>query len=226
MFKRWILSCLLSVWTVTGWAGPYGEDPDAPETAAAAGQAFNRLGPSRGAVTLNSNVVEITSEVVDIIGLDAALGASGVGLTADVSSLDQAIENLNATVKETIIEVDLSSDVLFDFDSHTLKQAAEQSLNDLKVLIEGSDVVKVTVVGHTDSKGSEQYNQSLSLKRADSVRDWLTSSGIAAELIATQGRGERDPAAPNTKSDGSDNPEGRAKNRRVAITIETRKSTG
>lgn len=216
MTMRWALTGLLSMWALNGWAGIYGDDPYSPEAEAAASDAVIRLGPSHGAITLRPKVVDVVVDVVDILSKVESLSST-------VETLDRAIENLNATIKESLIEVDLSSDVLFDFDSHTLKQAAEQSLNDLKVLIEGSDVITVTVVGHTDSKGSEQYNQALSLKRANAVRDWLTASGIATELIAAEGRGEAEPAAPNTHSDGRDNPEGRAKNRRVAITIETHK---
>jgi OOP family OmpA-OmpF porin len=78
----------------------------------------------------------------------------------------------------------------------------------------------VTIAGHTDSKGAEDYNQKLSEKRAASVKSWLVkNAGINADIIKTIGYGESKPVAPNTKKDGSDNPEGRQKNRRVEILI-------
>ncbi|MBW1660432.1 MAG: OmpA family protein, partial [Deltaproteobacteria bacterium] len=74
--------------------------------------------------------------------------------------------------------------------------------------------------GHTDSKGSEEYNLALSQRRADSVKVWLIEEGgLKGITIITKGYGESKPVAPNTKPDGSDNPEGRAKNRRVEIYV-------
>jgi outer membrane protein OmpA-like peptidoglycan-associated protein len=79
---------------------------------------------------------------------------------------------------------------------------------------------KVEIFGHTDSKGSDVYNQKLSEKRSLSVKAWLlTNTGFSKDLIHTKGLGETQPRAPNKKEDGSDNPEGRAQNRRVEILV-------
>ncbi len=79
---------------------------------------------------------------------------------------------------------------------------------------------QVIIADHTDSKGSDAYNQRLSEKRAESVKKWLSeNAGISADTIKTVGYGETRPMAPNANSDGSDNPEGRQKNRRVEIVI-------
>ncbi len=76
------------------------------------------------------------------------------------------------------------------------------------------------ISGHTDSKGSEEYNQKLSEKRAESVKKWLIeNAGVNPKIIEISGYGESRPVAPNTNPDGSDNPEGRQKNRRVEIVI-------
>jgi outer membrane protein OmpA-like peptidoglycan-associated protein len=79
---------------------------------------------------------------------------------------------------------------------------------------------RILVEGHTDSKGTHPYNVRLSQKRADSVKDWLVKKGgIEASRISARGWAETKPVASNTNPDGSDNPEGRQKNRRVEITI-------
>jgi flagellar motor protein MotB len=81
-----------------------------------------------------------------------------------------------------------------------------------------------TVEGHTDAKGSDAYNQTLSEKRARAVRDWLAARGALPITSPIQGWGERRPIAPNLKPDGSDDPAGRQKNRRVEVTLDLCKS--
>ena len=81
----------------------------------------------------------------------------------------------------------------------------------------------IFVVGHTDSVGDNAYNQKLSERRAVSVMHWLnTHESIPAHLMKGQGMGAKKPIAYNTMPDGSDNPEGRAKNRRVEIRFASR----
>jgi outer membrane protein OmpA-like peptidoglycan-associated protein len=76
------------------------------------------------------------------------------------------------------------------------------------------------IEGYTDSKGSDSYNLRLSDKRAASVKDWLVKKGgVGNKKMTTKGWGEANPVAPNENPDGSDNPEGRQKNRRVEITV-------
>ena len=76
---------------------------------------------------------------------------------------------------------------------------------------------------HTDGKGSPEYNQGLSERRAEAVAAWLAQhEGIARSRMKVQGYGETQPVAPNTKPDGSDNSAGRKKNRRVVIGVTTR----
>ena len=77
------------------------------------------------------------------------------------------------------------------------------------------------VAGHTDSKGTDEYNQALSERRARAVYDYLGSKGIGAErMVGPVGYGESKPIAPNTNEDGSDNPDGRAKNRRTELNVQ------
>jgi outer membrane protein OmpA-like peptidoglycan-associated protein len=80
----------------------------------------------------------------------------------------------------------------------------------------------VLVEGHTDAKGNEAYNQSLSERRAASVRDWLVkNAALSKSRFSTRGYGKTRPVADNTKSDGSDDPKGRERNRRVEIVVKT-----
>jgi photosystem I P700 chlorophyll a apoprotein A2 len=80
----------------------------------------------------------------------------------------------------------------------------------------------VRIEGHTDAKGGDAYNQGLSERRAESVKAWLVSNaGIDGTTVTTRGLGETQPIAPNAKPDGTDDPEGRQRNRRVEITVRT-----
>ncbi len=78
----------------------------------------------------------------------------------------------------------------------------------------------IIIEGHTDSIGTEEYNLRLSQKRANAVKEWfINKAGLKDLIYETIGYGESKPVAPNQNPDGSDNPEGRAKNRRVEIRI-------
>ena len=88
-------------------------------------------------------------------------------------------------------------------------------------ILSGHPDMRVEVAGHTDSKGTEPYNQALSDRRARAVYDYLTSHGIdAGRLSGPTGYGETRPIAPNSNEDGSDNPEGRARNRRTELNVQ------
>ncbi len=78
----------------------------------------------------------------------------------------------------------------------------------------------VAIHGHTDAKGANDYNQSLSVRRAEAVHLWLVEKGGAQANYEIMGHGETQPVAPNTNPDGTDNPDGRAQNRRVEISIQ------
>jgi len=109
----------------------------------------------------------------------------------------------------------IKSEALFDFDKSDLKPEGKAAINDLdeKIKSKGAQVVDINVVGHTDSIGSEEYNQALSLRRATSVKDYMVSEGIDPGIIDVSGMGESDPVASN------DTKEGRAQNRRVDISV-------
>lgn len=120
------------------------------------------------------------------------------------------------------VAITLGADVLFDFDKAELKSEAEAALAKVAEIAGRYPAGAVLVEGHTDGIGSEEYNLDLSRRRAEAVKAWLVAHGVPAGRITTRGWGKARPVAPNTKPDGSDEPAGRAKNRRVEITVQKR----
>jgi outer membrane protein OmpA-like peptidoglycan-associated protein len=111
---------------------------------------------------------------------------------------------------------------LFDFDKFTLRPEAGKTLKEVGQVVSDYPDAPLLIEGHTDGKGTHPYNLKLSLERADAVKKWLVENdGIKPSRITTTGWGETKPVAPNTKPDGSDDPVGRQKNRRVELTLRT-----
>lgn len=115
----------------------------------------------------------------------------------------------------------VGSDALFAFNQADLTPDAEKILSALGPRIQQEGKHPVVIEGHTDSIGSAAYNQELSEKRARAVQTWLTAHDFVASSASVRGYGKSKPVAPNAKPDGTDNPEGRQKNRRVEIVIDT-----
>jgi outer membrane protein OmpA-like peptidoglycan-associated protein len=120
----------------------------------------------------------------------------------------------------------VGTDALFEFDKATLTPDAEETLKALVPLLAKAGKHPATVEGHTDAKGTDAYNQTLSEKRAQTVKDWLVARGALGATTPIQGWGKRRPVAPNAKPDGSDDPEGRQKNRRVEVVLDLCKDAG
>ncbi len=117
--------------------------------------------------------------------------------------------------------VDLSGDYLFEFDKDTLSIKAKKALNNILKLYKQYEGFNIQINGHTDSKGSQEYNQDLSERRAQRVYSWFTKNGIPSSSLSMTGYGETQPTAEN-QINGQDNPQGRAINRRVEIETKTR----
>ena len=121
---------------------------------------------------------------------------------------------------DTDVRVELAADVLFEFDKADLLPKAEETLTKAAEFVkERSTGGVIRIEGHTDAKGSASYNKKLSLRRAESVKTWLETHGLVGMRFSSEGFGADKPVAPNTKPDGSDDPDGRQKNRRVEIVI-------
>lgn len=143
-----------------------------------------------------------------------------VGITRGIDGL---LKELGAKVTDREIRIELSADVLFDFDKHDLRAEAFTSLAKVVEVLRASPDAPVSIEGHTDGKGTDAYNQALSERRARSVKNWLVEhGGISGAKITAKGWGRTRPAVPNTRPDGSDDPEGRKRNRRVEIKVRTR----
>jgi outer membrane protein OmpA-like peptidoglycan-associated protein len=121
--------------------------------------------------------------------------------------------------EEDKLLIRLRGDVLFDFDKYEIKPEAKRPLRKAVAFIRSkSGYTRVIIEGYTDSKGSDSYNAVLSKQRANAVAQWFISRGLLnAPAVEVRGEGATDPRAPNTRADGSDDPIGRAKNRRVEI---------
>jgi outer membrane protein OmpA-like peptidoglycan-associated protein len=149
-------------------------------------------------------------------GIGAVAGA-GIGYY-----LDQQERELRQKTAGTGIDVvrdgdslllNMPSQVTFDVDSSAVKPEFRNTLNDVASTLVQYESTYIDVYGHTDSTGSDAYNQSLSERRAQSVASYLSSRGVQSARLATRGFGESQPVASNTTEDG------RAQNRRVEIRI-------
>lgn len=110
-------------------------------------------------------------------------------------------------------KVTFAADAFFDFDKATLKPEATAKLDDLVSKTKGINLEVIIAVGHTDSVGSDEYNQKLSIRRSEAVKAYLVSKGIEPNRVYTEGKGEKQPVADNKTA------EGRAKNRRTEIEV-------
>ena len=157
-------------------------------------------------VDLTSKVSDLTMTVTDLNGAPVEIGGK--------------VEDMQIRETDTEIRIDLAADVLFDFDKSEILPKAAGVLHQAAEVVRQHEKQVVRIEGHTDGKGKEAYNQKLSERRADSVRRWFAEKEkLGAVRFETKGWGATKPVAPNTKTDGSDDPEGRQKNRRVEIVV-------
>jgi OOP family OmpA-OmpF porin len=110
-------------------------------------------------------------------------------------------------------KVTYAADAFFDFDKSVLKAEGKAKLDDLASKVKAINLEVIIAVGHTDSVGTDAYNQKLSVRRAEAVKAYLVSKGIEKNRVYTEGKGEKQPVADNKTA------EGRAKNRRVEIEV-------
>ena len=161
--------------------------------------------PDSPAVAAAARAALANAHVVDIVGVPR--GVEGI------------LRDLDAKTVGQDIHIMLAADVLFDFDKSDLRPEAADTLQKVAVVLAEYQTSPVLIEGHTDAKGTDAYNQALSERRADSVKQWLVRDGVEGSRLTTRGWGRMKPVAPNTKPDGSDDPDGRQKNRRVEITV-------
>jgi outer membrane protein OmpA-like peptidoglycan-associated protein len=129
-------------------------------------------------------------------------------------AMEQATRGTGVEVTRTAddqLKLNIPNDVSFDVGSAAIRPAMRNVLDPFANSLRDDPNARISIIGHTDSTGSEAINNPLSVDRAQSVRDYLSSRGVAVSRIETAGRGEREPLADNTSEAG------RAKNRRVEI---------
>ncbi len=130
------------------------------------------------------------------------------------SAMEQATRGTNVEVSRTAdnqLKLNIPNDISFDTGSYSIKPQLRAVLDPFANGMRDDAMARVAIIGHTDNVGSDAVNNPLSVERARSVRDYLSTRGIAAGRIETAGRGEREPLADNSTEAG------RAKNRRVEI---------
>jgi OOP family OmpA-OmpF porin len=168
-----------------------------------------------------SGACVVTSGIVhpDCAGVKAAPAATPAAPSAPAAPASPAAPAAPATpapsakpapssVRQAVV---IQADALFDFDKSVLRPDGRKSIDDAMGKLRGVDLEMVIATGHTDSVGSDAYNQRLSERRAAAVKEYLASKGIASSKITTIGKGESQPVATNKTA------EGRQKNRRVDI---------
>ncbi|MCX4193478.1 OmpA family protein [Methylophaga sp. OBS1] len=208
--KKIVLATLIA----TALSGCAADDPNKrTKTGAAVGAAAGAL--------LGYAVDDGTGGVVAGAAVGALAGA-GVGRYMDNQQreFEQALADEQARnelkiqqLENETLKIDIASEVSFDFDSASLKSAFTPTLNKVADVLQRYPKTVIHVVGHTDSVGSESYNQQLSERRAQSVADYLASNGVERGRLYATGRGELEPRATNETEAG------RQLNRRVELFV-------
>jgi len=173
---------------------------------------------------LKYSVLGLTGGAQNVGGKGESTAGASSALKSEVVDLEAAsaeIKAAGAEIKETAAEIKISlqGEILFDFDKSNIRPTAESTLAQVAKMIGSYAKAEVLIEGYTDAKGSDSYNAKLSDRRAVSVKNWFAKHGVAANSMRTHGWGAAKSVAPNKKPDGSDDPDGRQKNRRVEITI-------
>jgi outer membrane protein OmpA-like peptidoglycan-associated protein len=157
---------------------------------------------------LQTKIIDLEFKVMDLAG-------------NPVNAVAGNVQDLQVKEIGNEVRIDLNADVLFDFDKADILPKAAGTLAKAAAIVKERAKGTVQINGYTDSKGDDTYNMKLSERRANSVRDWFrTKGGLARFQFNTKGFGATQPVAPNNKPDGSDDPEGRQKNRRVSIVLQ------
>ena len=146
-------------------------------------------------------------------GCDGAIAAVPPVAAAPAAAPAPAAGPAPAPAPAVATKVTYAADAFFDFDKSVLKPEGKAKLDDLVSKVKGINLEVIIAVGHTDSVGSDAYNQKLSVRRSEAVKAYLVSKGIEKNRVYTEGKGEKQPVADNKTA------EGRAKNRRVEIEV-------
>jgi outer membrane protein OmpA-like peptidoglycan-associated protein len=150
--------------------------------------------------------------------IGAAVGGTagaiiGHKMDKQAAEIKQTVPGATVTREGEGILVKFDSGILFDIDKTNIKPVAQTSLQKLAVSLQNNPQTNIKIIGHTDSTGTAAHNMDLSIRRANAVKTFLVNQGVDGSRLATEGKGETEPIAPNSTV------EGRAQNRRVEIVI-------
>jgi outer membrane protein OmpA-like peptidoglycan-associated protein len=217
MIRKGLILVVIAAFTFACATGDGGTDPNKKTKRGAAIGAV--IGGVAGAVIGNQSGNNRTGAVIGA-ATGAAIGAAaGRRMDKQEQELRQ-IEGVEVSrPSEGEISVRLTNDILFDYNSADLRAASRTTLNELATNFRQYPDNRIIVEGHTDSTGSDQYNQRLSEQRASNVADYLIDQGVGSGAITVYGYGESRAKASN------DTAEGRQQNRRVEIHIQAPPST-
>ncbi|MDH3709482.1 MAG: OmpA family protein [Cyclobacteriaceae bacterium] len=160
------------------------------------------------------------------------LSFSTIGETIDPGAVTEEVTNKDYSREMVLDRAEegakfVLENIFYDFDKDDIRSDAALELDKLVQFLQDNPEIKIELGSHTDSKGDDDYNMDLSRRRAESAVNYVVANGIAKNRIRARGYGESQPRASNTNPDGSDNPEGRQKNRRTEIKVfEYNKDTG
>lgn len=217
--KRLLILFVVAVLVLAGCA--------APQNKAEKGTRIGVLGGAAGGALLGQVIGRSTGATL----IGAGIGALAGGLAGHAigRSMDEqeaamrrelaAVEAANIQRNADMLAVTFRNDSFFDVNSATLKSGAVADLQRVSTVLNQYPQTRIQVAGHTDSTGSEAYNEELSQRRAQAVKNTLIGQGVSPERIQTIGFGESAPIATNST------PEGRQLNRRVVITIQPQTQT-
>lgn len=170
-------------------------------------------GALAGAVIGEAAGNTVTGAIIGAAVGGAAGAAIGNYMDRQAEELREELENAEVERVGEGIKITFDSGILFDYDSSALRGKAQENIKELSEVLKDYEDTKILIAGHTDSRGSEEYNQDLSLRRAKSVALYTAQQGVDAERMIIEGYGETDPVADNSTEAG------RQQNRRVEIAI-------
>lgn len=170
-------------------------------------------GGAVGGIIGNNNGSTAKGVIIGAVVGGVAGAIIGHQMDQQAKELEQNIPGATVERVGEGIQVTFASGLLFGFDSAVVRGDARSNLNELSRSLDKYDESNLLIVGHTDAKGSESYNQDLSERRAESAAGYLISQGVSRSRIGTRGLGEMEPVASNETDAG------RAKNRRVEVAI-------
>lgn len=170
-------------------------------------------GAAGGAAVGNATGGTAEGAIIGAIVGGAAGALIGQRMDKKAEELDEQLADAEVERVGEGIKITFDSGLLFDFDSSTLQANAEQNLAEFASSMNEFEETDILIVGHTDAKGSDSYNQALSERRSSSAANFLSQEGISATRMQIAGKGETEPVATNETA------EGRSQNRRVEIAV-------